>query len=297
MLSYQQSFLMNLQTPFSSSWLRPTWFTAPAAKNHICLAWMEKRNVERFLKAVSRWNRYHKPLICENEAAKIRPSCQSLWCHCWQPKHSVLLTLSFVMLPHAHQCQVYNWFQCYKYIYKVSTLSLHYTYLTLPQYVYKGTDCAISSSAVPLHPLWSRAPFIGHICTGYGPCLRLIFIFAVLLAASFTLCHLRPSHTPSTHLHHPVLLHSFPLDPFSEITPFFATSSHPLSTPCPLRETCQPPLFQLSKAKTIVYGLMIWRPSFSWRLISDSEKKPAGKPKSSGLQGHCHHCCCAPRWW
>ena len=162
MPSYQQSFLMKLQTPFSSSWLRPTWFTAPAAKNHIYLAWMEKRNVERFLKAVSRWNRYHRPLICENEAAKIRPSCQSLWCHCWQPKHSVLLILSFAMLPHAHQCQVYNWFQCYKYIYKVSTLSLHYTYLTLPQYVYKGTDCAISSSAVPLHPLWSRAPFRSH---------------------------------------------------------------------------------------------------------------------------------------
>ena len=104
---------------------------------------------------------------------------------------------------------------------------------------------------------------IGRILTGYGPCLRLIFVSAVLLAASFTLRHLRPSHTHSTHLHHSIHLHSFPLDPFIQITPFFATSPHTPPTPCPLRETRKPPLFQLSQAKTIVYGLMIWRPGFS----------------------------------
>ena len=124
----------------------------------------------------------------------------------------------------------------------------------------KVISISIQSYILLCSPLVSsviKGFLIGCILTGYGPCLRLIFISAVLLAASFTLRHLRPSHTHSTHLHHSIHLHSFPLDPFIQITPFFATSPHTPPTPCPLRETRQPPLFQLSQAKTIVYGLMI----------------------------------------
>ena len=63
-----------------------------------------------------------------------------------------------------------------------------------------------------------KGPFIGH---SYGPCLHLNFISAVLLlAASFTLHRLRPSHTHSTHLYHPIHLHSFPLDPFIQLLHF-----------------------------------------------------------------------------